>query len=348
MNKKKRQHFVPRFYLKYFSKDGKNIGAWHIKSKKYIPKSSISKQAQKNYFYSKEPELEKGLELIESRASIILKEVIDNNKLPRRFSIKHEILICFVVSLESRTEYSGEELNERINKLDKLIHKDNQKFKRSLEEFKIGIKNPATFTLRTSIEHFPIISDLKYKIIINNTKTPFITSDNPVILQNDFLKRRNWPLGKIGLASLGLQILLPLNNKKYIIFYDNRIYNVGNFFRKKIIINSKDDIDSFNKLVFLNANKTIYFKNDISFKKYLKRLDKELDKERAKREVFMKEFINESNKNKSLIIGNKHMININYNFPFIKETRYAKNKKLGNRGGLVRRKWMHDYLDNPK
>jgi len=55
----KNQHYVPQFYLRYFSVDKKNVGAYILKSGKNIPSAPIKGQASRDYFYSDNMEMEK-------------------------------------------------------------------------------------------------------------------------------------------------------------------------------------------------------------------------------------------------------------------------------------------------
>ena len=56
MADKKRQHYVPRFYLKNFSinSEGKAIGIYNVEKCKFIPSGSLKSQAYENYFYGED------------------------------------------------------------------------------------------------------------------------------------------------------------------------------------------------------------------------------------------------------------------------------------------------------
>lgn len=47
---KKRQHYVPKFYLRCFSKNDKLINAYHLKSNKILENISLKRQCYEDYF----------------------------------------------------------------------------------------------------------------------------------------------------------------------------------------------------------------------------------------------------------------------------------------------------------
>ena len=77
MSKKKRQHFVSRFYLRLFSNksDNKTIGIYNLERGKYIENVSLRDQAYKNYYYDKGSKIEGNLSKIETGASKIIKNI---------------------------------------------------------------------------------------------------------------------------------------------------------------------------------------------------------------------------------------------------------------------------------
>jgi hypothetical protein len=114
-------------------------------------------------------------------------------------------------------------------------------------------------SLSNCLEMVECISDLKYKILINLTDIPFITSDNPVVKYNQYLESRKWKHSKTGYASIGLQIFLPLNHKKLILLYDSNSYEIGNPNYRTHQLKKIEDIDELNLLQLVNCIETIYF-----------------------------------------------------------------------------------------
>ena len=51
-NDKRRQHYVPKFYLRNFSEDKKSIGIYFFEKNKIINHASIKDNLWKEYFYT--------------------------------------------------------------------------------------------------------------------------------------------------------------------------------------------------------------------------------------------------------------------------------------------------------
>ena len=67
MAEKKRQHYVPKFYLKLFSWDDKKlINIYNISHKQIIPNGTLEKQCYEDYFYGKDLVIENSFGTIES------------------------------------------------------------------------------------------------------------------------------------------------------------------------------------------------------------------------------------------------------------------------------------------
>ena len=78
MSEKKKQHFIPRFYLKNFSyeNDGKSIGIWLKGTNHYIKRGNLKNQAYCNYFYGKDVTLENELSELEDNAASIIFQIL--------------------------------------------------------------------------------------------------------------------------------------------------------------------------------------------------------------------------------------------------------------------------------
>lgn len=112
MADKKNQHYVPQFYQRNFSDDGKTVGTYLLKQKKYIPKSSIKNQASEDYFYSKDnKKIEDALGDIEAMADAVIKDIARN---PKGKISKQDgyTLYVFTMLQLGRTLYRTNELEE--------------------------------------------------------------------------------------------------------------------------------------------------------------------------------------------------------------------------------------------
>lgn len=340
--KKKKQHFVPRFYLKYFSynNEDKQIGIFNRNTDFFIQKGELRSQAKENYFYDKTGKVEDALSIIEGESSIVINEIIKTESLPKENSEEHITLLVFILILMLRTKSHENLTNESIDKFYKQVYKDDIRVKDTLEDISIGIENAATFAISTLPKILPLALDLKSKLIINSTRTPFITSDNPVMKYNQYLERKKHPGGITGIECKGLQIFFPITPKLTVIFYDSWVYKVGNRKDKKIIIEEKEEIDQLNLCQFLNCQQNLYF-NEIINKEYLDSIQKKSEKYENSGIVSVNEYPDfrktEGENTSSLVVTGATDVKIRLKINRIKETSNGKSFRMSNKAFYSRK-----------
>ena len=65
----KSHHYVPRFYLRNFSRSGKSVDLFNIDSQRLIKNAPIKEQCCRDYFYGKNPDNEKSLSAAEGEVA---------------------------------------------------------------------------------------------------------------------------------------------------------------------------------------------------------------------------------------------------------------------------------------
>lgn len=261
MPQNKKHHYVPRFYLKRFSEDGKSINLWNIKKEQKIETASLKNQCYKNYFYGKDLQFEHALDSVEGQVASLFQNVDRHNVLPRLGSPEHFSLIVYILIQYGRTEYSTEALDEMSDKLAKhLLRPVAEKHNFDISRVTIGIKDVSQQSLGFLVPNYPLLLDLHCKLLLNKTNEEFITSDNPVVFYNHFLSFRT--LGSnTGLASKGLQIFLPIGPSNSLVLYDRDVYSLGKSASPVVDIHSPQDIYELNTLQYCSALNNIYFRN---------------------------------------------------------------------------------------
>lgn len=78
MAEKTNQHFVPQFYFRFFSNDGKSICMLNRKNGNAVNTAQIEGQASKKYFYGENLETENFLAETEGFFSSVLKKLKAN------------------------------------------------------------------------------------------------------------------------------------------------------------------------------------------------------------------------------------------------------------------------------
>lgn len=343
----KNQHYVPVFLLKYFDNgDGKTTNLWLLQSNKYVKNAAIKDQASEDYFYGNDKTVEHLLGDLETIFSQLVNIIITTRVLPSKGTFEHFLLNLFVVSSLSRTRHSGDVVNEQIDKMIKAVYKHDPKFNDKLDNVKIGIKNPASFSLSIAMENVKYIADLEYKLIENETDKEFIISDNPVVKYNIFLMSRNWPYGQGGMIAKGIQYFFPLGPRFYITLYDQNCYKLGNRHDKVIILKNIQDVNALNEMQTVNANEVIYFSKNVNLS-HIQSTVGGVKNNRKKEKVKVKEYIKAGStkeKGSALVVASALNLNYDLNLSFVKNTKKSKRAILDGRAVQIRSKKLEDML----
>lgn len=263
---KKNQHYIPKFYLRNFSFEvnQKEIGVFNITNQIFIQRAKLKTQGSKKFFYGEDGKIEDSLSIIEGKLAATIKNIIQSEELPQKLSSEHFELMTFLTLTDFRNpvriqSMTGmfDTMKMRLNELDPNFDTSKVLPEHTHEE---TVKQSLSFT-RKIIE---IIADLDYKLLINNTTTPFLTSDFPIIKYNQFLEQRKWPNSKSGYGVTGLQIFVPITSKYVILFFDSDIYKVGFKKRQTLELNNSKEIDEINVLNFINCFDTIFFNHEVN------------------------------------------------------------------------------------
>ncbi len=266
MAHKKKQHYVPRFYLKSFSlKDSQTaIRIFNIASSKFISSGNLKDQAYKNYFYGRDLKIENALGILEGAAAKIIYNLLTNNSVPSKGSQDYSTLLTFIISLSERTPYRFEQLNEFADKLVKSVISKESPVLPGMDKVRFAMTNPIKVALGSAARSLPLTLDLSLKVVVNKTQEPFITSDHPVVLYNQFLELRKKYGSNTGLACKGLEIFLPISSRHLLILFDRDVYKVGNKNDSVIDVTNVADVRALNLLQCISANENLYFNDEAS------------------------------------------------------------------------------------
>lgn len=217
---KKRQHYVPKFYLKNFSYQNNKtqIGVFNINNSLFIQKAPIKSQGYKKFYYGDDGIVEEALSKIEGQLASVTKNIIETKTLPAKNSDDYDNLLRFVTLTDLRNPVKIDGTKSAINEMrDKIMelapNTDTDRFvpRISHEE---AIKMAISHIESTKM----MITDLECKIVLNSTQIPFISSDFPIIKYNQYLESKRWPASKTGYGLTGLQIFVPLNSQIILFF----------------------------------------------------------------------------------------------------------------------------------
>lgn len=278
------QHYVPKFYFRYFSKNEKNICVLNRDSGKTIEDASIKGQASKKYFYG-DAEVENALSKIDGLFSSSLRQIKDNLCFESCTPENYVLFLQNILLQKTRTMSARKKSKEMMDRLLQLYMECEVNNDESLEEeTKEGFRaiaqgleaNPVQYQkmmMSIAIECSHGLFDLLPIILHNKTNQPFIFGDAPVVFINPYLKNVK-VRGVLGTQTPGLIVLYPVGNMHSIMLLDKRTYKIKRFRNSILPVKNFRDIAALNKLQIHNASIAVYF-SDYQYSHYISELWRE-------------------------------------------------------------------------
>ena len=263
MPTQKNQHFVPRFYQYFFSSDNKTIASYLIKNNKIVL-SPIKSTASKDYMYTLSGEekeganLEQILSLLESHIAETFKYVVDTPI--QKIDGCHRFWLLFSALLQaSRTDLSSYNLQTALVEL-KSQMLAGQGVPQNTAELQLReiFSKPAPLSIDSTLAHLTHCMDLELKVLVNNTATAFVTSDNPVCRWNHWYEERE--VDSLGWGSRGLVCYYPISPKVGVLLYDGVVYESDNFDVDYLELRDENDVMMLNMAVYYYADNILLFK----------------------------------------------------------------------------------------
>lgn len=254
----KRQHYVPKSTLRYFALDfasspkPRRIRLVNIASRKVIGSASLREQCYRDYFYGKNLAIEKALGDLEGFFADLVRNMMKTRSIDERDGWH---LVQMIALQKARTLRAEQEYNSMTDRLMKLVMY-NRFDEQTLRSVKIGLKDSPNQNVAFALAMSPLLLDLKRFLVINETATPFVIADNPVVSTNWFGRKID-PDRMAGMTRSGLQMFLPLSPKFALLLHDSNVYSSdakGNV----ITIRRRDEAAALNNLQWLNAHKNVY------------------------------------------------------------------------------------------
>jgi len=259
----KKQHFVPKLYLRNFTHDRQKISVYNIARSQTYASVPYESQCYKNYYYGSDTIWEKRLSSMETEWGVVFQKILSNCALSETdiHSIRQFILYQLQRTVASN-EYFLQQKEEFLVEQGKMLYSQRGiPFDESAEalckEHAKGIISPAEW-LECVDEFLPYLDDLETVIIEYCTDNELITSDVPVIAINPFHQP------SIGYACMGLIILFPISSSKLVVMYDGKMYpkNRGQLYQTST---DENEVSNLNALQVISADKILIAKQDSSF-----------------------------------------------------------------------------------
>ena len=322
-SEKEYQHYVPKFYLRFFSNNSKSVGTYIFKNNKYIPIASLDSIGGSKYLYGEDGEIENWFSELEGKWNIILKKIIDTNSLNINQE-EYTYLLMFIYLSEARSKTSADIMNKFINEVAITTYnidpKNEKKYSYKENIAKFAIPNLNTIEIMPEI--IPLLFDLNLVLIVNETDNQFITSDCIVNKYNQFLLEKGYKRG-FGYGTCGLECIVPISPKHALCLFDNYLYD-AKIKNHIITIRDSKEITKLNKLFLYNSDKNIFFNENIQ-KSRLDVLLKSKEKLSIEENTLFK-----SDDGEFLMKLGSRCIDKNFDFKFIKTKEKAKKIRVNN------------------
>lgn len=314
---KNKHHYVPRFYLNRFASSPRQINIFHLGEMFSKRSVGLKDQCQSHKFYGKTDELEDILAKLEGIFGSILKNLLDSRAKFYLSDEESKWLLLFVGLQMTRTTAAAELINDTTDKITKaILSKQAAAENIDLSKVRIGYDNPIFHALRLFVVIAASLHDLVPQMLVNKSPVGFITSDNPVVLYNQYTERIKG-IKTTGTKARGLQVLLPLSPAHAILLYDPKIYNVSDRDTRISIVTDVRDVLKINLLTAINAEEVLLF-SDWSDEPVLRKLiATEARHHRAGRSQTVREYASEENPLKSLLHLTGSSVNVGLNLSFM-------------------------------
>lgn len=277
-NKIKKQHFVPKVYLKNFCERGKIINVFD-KEQLNKHKSNINDIASKNYFHDIEADTVEESQSFEhllgnfetqydftynnllSKLNPIIEIINKDNFNQLSIDLDFETqqtLATFFVLQNLRTDHRRKEMAQIFRHLLEVIARTetpdfDKHFKIKVHEDKF-----APFHITMILDNLEKLSAYlmhqKWLFCINLSNRPLYTSDNPAILDREFCEKDG--RGK-GFTSQGINFYLPINSKIILLIAEKSFFEAN-----------KLSLNISNNILLMNESSIIYA-NDLQFRNSL-------------------------------------------------------------------------------
>src|ERR1017187_2422780 len=262
MAKNRKQHFVPQHYLRQFRVEGtKQIATSVLAPYKFIGCAAISRQCQEDFFYEKDGKLDELLQGDENAIAPVLVRVANNRAFDKKEVVALRLLAVVLHMRTRKAVETAKVLPRRIVYsiiMDAIARGELRAPKCELTEEMMDFTGVAGVLMENSIPCWLEMQTLSCKLLEAKPDAPFITSDHPVVIMNQYFASEEPNRSYAGFSRSGFQLLMPISSTLCMLFYDPRVYKVGSRGSRLVPV-CKQDVEIINSLQVQNAEKCVYF-----------------------------------------------------------------------------------------
>jgi hypothetical protein len=260
----KRQHFVPQHYLRQFRIGSTDqVAIVTIEPIRLVGAGAINRQCQEDYFYGDDKVLENVLAESERHIAPILAALdakldFDDRELSTLRFMTSELHARTRKAVEAAKVFPKyffyEVIKTAIERGDLRPPADGKWTEDMMDVGGV----PAFLYRETVIPCWLELQTLNCKLLRASRPANFLTSDNPVVMLNQFAIGADPIRSFVGFGQSGFQLLLPVSPTLCLFFFDAKVYKVGKR-GKRLLDVSVSDVEIINALQIQAAEKCLYF-----------------------------------------------------------------------------------------
>lgn len=329
---KRRQHYVPQFYLRNFSSDlrkstPRRINLYNIPGCFILRNIGLRDQCFRRSFYGPDDHIENGLASLESEWAVTIKQFCESDTPPLVGSEQHLSLLSFLALQLLRTPRHALQVDDSADQMAKSVMEEHPDFKNvDLDSIRIQTDNAVLIGMQPALQMAMCFSDLRVGILEAPADCEFITSDAPVVTYNLYCEGYRHS-GTTGAAQVGLLVYVPLSPRRACLLYDGKIYKVGRPGSPKPIHCQTHDVFQINGLEFLDAHTNLYFQGDQP-EAYFSDLAGRYGRARMQVATKTEGFVSVTNANRSMYHQYRYVPSLKLNLSFLTIRRNARRVPL--------------------
>lgn len=258
---KKKQHFVPRFYLNTFSRDEEEpyrLYCYDLPENKVFC-SNTKKIAQKSYFYdlSDQQYAENKFADFERHFAKAYYKLIDAAHVDALTASERDIISLFVSHQHIRTQKFREIVQQAsehtLETVDAEIEDDPGREMVEAGTTERGAKEWQLQLMVNALEDFAdLLNGMNWFLFINETDYPLWTSDHPIAIFNT---TNDNPVPEKGIENRGTRIHVPLTPDLLLGMYDPKAYFYS---LDNAELTEKKDVNYQNRLQVEHSYRQVY------------------------------------------------------------------------------------------
>ena len=256
MAEKKKQHYVPKMFMRNFADENKRFSVLQVESGKVLEQVYSDSQCFKDYYYGKDLVWENNLGKLEDCWAPAITKICEGQRLD-----DNDLLLIKQFAIYQRQRTLSEGNYKKQQKKAELIEiasmycaNKGLQYPKQIEEYVNKIADGAVTPqelLDIAVNAEKMIDDLCVTVIEYDTNAKLISSDAPIILWNTF------ECNGLGYMCMGLVIFFPISPTKLVTIYDGKMYT-RNKDQQYIVSNDEKEVKNLNTIQYMSAEKIVF------------------------------------------------------------------------------------------